>query len=87
MVRSKKRRPHVLKIDVEGHDYEVLMSFMDGNVKLSELPLLIDFEAKSIAKKYPLAVANMERMYVISTLPLSLRRIRADLTFSSADMS
>ena len=37
------------------------MSFMDDTVKLSDLPLLIDFEAKSIAKKYPKAKAMMEK--------------------------
>jgi len=26
--RARRRRPHVLKIDVEGHDYDVLMSFV-----------------------------------------------------------
>jgi len=41
---------------------QVLMSFMDSSVRLSELPLLIDFEAKSIAKKYPKAKARMEEM-------------------------
>ncbi len=37
------------------------MSFMDDTVKVSELPLLIDFEAKSIAKKYPKAKIAMEQ--------------------------
>eukprot|EP01038_Epipyxis_sp_PR26KG_P004821 gene4821-6756_t len=65
--KPRRRRPHVLKIDVEGHDYEVLMSFMSEEVPQSELPLLIDFEAKSIAKKYPAAKARMEsRGYVVS---------------------
>jgi hypothetical protein len=27
--KIRRRRPHVLKIDVEGHDYEVLMSFVN----------------------------------------------------------
>lgn len=54
------RRPHVLKIDVEGHDYEVLMSFMRHDVSVSLLPLIVSFEAKSIAKKYPLAKQRME---------------------------
>lgn len=64
---SRRRRPHVLKIDVEGHDYEVLMSFLKDEIPDSDLPLLIDFEAKSIAKKYPAAVKRMEeRGYVVS---------------------
>ncbi len=54
------RRPHILKIDVEGHDYEVLMGFLRPDTPPEELPLIIDFEAKSIAKKYPEAKARME---------------------------
>lgn len=66
-MKSRRRRPHVLKIDVEGHDYEVLMSFLKPSTPDRELPLLIDFEAKSIAKKYPAAVKTMEeRGYVVS---------------------
>jgi hypothetical protein len=52
----------VLKIDVEGHDYEVLMSFLQPDTPLDQLPLLIDFEAKSIAKKFPMAQAAMESL-------------------------
>jgi hypothetical protein len=62
-VNKRKRRPHVLKIDVEGHDFEVLMSFInDEKGNKAELPLLIDFEAKSIASKYPIAKSRMEEM-------------------------
>jgi hypothetical protein len=56
------RRPHILKIDVEGHDYDVLMGFLRSTTPASELPLIIDFEAKSIAKKYPAAKARMEEL-------------------------
>eukprot|EP01032_Pedospumella_encystans_P014682 gene14682-16844_t len=64
---KKRRRPHVLKIDVEGHDFEVLTGFLRLDTPLEELPLLIDFEAKSIAKKYPLAKERMEQLgYIVS---------------------
>jgi hypothetical protein len=38
--RARRRRPHVLKIDVEGHDYDVLMSFVldDTPVQGTTLP-------------------------------------------------
>eukprot|EP01038_Epipyxis_sp_PR26KG_P004820 gene4820-6755_t len=63
----KKMRAHVLKIDAEGHDYDVLMSFLPDDVPNNELPLLINFEAKSIAEKFPLAKSNMEkRGYIVS---------------------
>lgn len=62
-----KVRPHVLKVDVEGHDYEVLMGFISDDVPPNELPLLISFEAKSITKKFDLLRAQMEkRGYVVS---------------------
>ena len=44
----RKLRPHILKVDVEGHDYDVLMGFLSNDVPKSDLPLLISFEAKSI---------------------------------------
>jgi hypothetical protein len=47
-------------VDVEGHDYEVLMSFMLDDTPVADLPLMIEFEAKSIAEKFPLAKARME---------------------------
>jgi hypothetical protein len=63
----RKRRPHVLKIDVEGHDHEVLMSFINEKVPLSELPLMVMFEAKSVGKFFPNAKARMEKIgYVVS---------------------
>jgi hypothetical protein len=63
----RKRRPHVLKIDVEGHDHEVLMSFVNLNTPAAELPLLIEFEAKSIGKHFPAAKAELEKIgYVVS---------------------
>ena len=63
----RKRRPHVLKIDVEGHDHEVLMSFVNKDTPLMELPLLIEFEAKSIGKHFPAAKEEMEKAgYVVS---------------------
>ena len=63
----RKRRPHVLKIDVEGHDHEVLMSFVNERTPIGELPLLIMFEAKSVGKHFPAAKAEMEKVgYVVS---------------------
>lgn len=59
---ARARRPHVLKIDVEGHDFEVLMGFLTYETPVTELPLIIGFEAKSIAKKYPIAKARMEEL-------------------------
>ena len=44
--RVRRRRPHVLKIDVEGHDYDVLMSFVMDDTPIQDLPLMIEFEAK-----------------------------------------
>ena len=54
-------RPHILKVDVEGHDYDVLSGFLADDVPTTELPLLISFEAKSIAKKFDLLKTQMER--------------------------
>ena len=63
----RKRRPHVLKIDVEGHDHEVLMSFVNEKTPAAELPLMIMFEAKSVGKHFPAAKAEMEKVgYVVS---------------------
>jgi len=63
----RKRRPHVLKIDVEGHDHEVLMSFVNKDTPLMELPLLIQFEAKSIGEHFPAAKEEMQKVgYVVS---------------------
>lgn len=65
--KTKLRRPHILKIDVEGHDYDVLMGFLRHDTPVTELPLIIDFEAKSIAKKFPLAKERMEYLgYAVS---------------------
>lgn len=41
---------------------QVLMGFLRLDTPLDELPLLIDFEAKSIAKKFPLAQERMEQL-------------------------
>jgi hypothetical protein len=38
------------------------MSFLRSDTPPNELPLIIDFEAKSIAKKYPAAAARMEEL-------------------------
>lgn len=88
-VSIKKMRAHILKIDVEGHDFDVsfalpsrllsvgiillisrvlqvLMSFLPDNVPNQELPLLINFEAKSIAEKFPLAKEIMEKRWASS---------------------
>jgi hypothetical protein len=65
---AQKRRPHVLKIDAEGHDYQVLASFLTNDTTNAELPLLINFEAKTMFEKYPLARAVLEkRGYAVST--------------------
>lgn len=63
----RKRRLHILKIDVEGHDYDVLMSFLKDEIGDNDLPLLICFEAKSIGPKYPAAKAHMEKRGYIVT--------------------
>lgn len=42
--RMKKRRPHLLKIDVEGFDYDVIKGFMKNNSLVSDLPLMLMFE-------------------------------------------
>lgn len=56
-------RPHVLKIDAEGHDYEVLMSFVSPDISDAQLPLLIDFEAKSLNENYPKTVELLKSRY------------------------
>lgn len=58
---AKRRRPHILKIDVEGHDFQVLTSFIGEDTSPADLPLLVEFEAKSIASKFPEAKALMEK--------------------------
>ena len=58
-----RRRPHVLKLDVEGHDYEVMMGFLQENTPASELPLLISFEAKSLGDtKFKMAKIRMQAL-------------------------
>ena len=129
--RARRRRPHVLKIDVEGHDYDVLMSFVlddtpvqgaptdtfvllplrclatspinpsyhthprshtsthprihasthprinastnPRNHRRADLPLMIEFEAKSIAQKFP---AARERLQVGSCCLTRLDTLR-----------
>ncbi len=62
-----KRRPHVLKIDAEGFDYQVLSSFLLEDTNNAELPLLINYEAKTMFDNYPLAVQALQRRgYVVS---------------------
>lgn len=55
----RRRRPHILKIDVEGHDFVVLSSFLN-TTNTNELPLLISYEAKSLYEKFDLAVSLLE---------------------------
>jgi len=63
---TPRRRPHILKVDVEGHDKEVIFSFLE-NSKAEELPLLVMFEAKSLGDDYDATVALMSaRGYVVS---------------------
>ena len=52
---SQKKRVHILKIDAEGFDFEVLASFFPKTYVNSDLPLMINFEAKSMKDKYQLA--------------------------------
>lgn len=62
-------RPHVLKVDVEGHDYEVLMGFLHDGIPNTALPLLISFEAKSILKHFDRLKGHLEqRGYAVSHL-------------------
>lgn len=62
-------RPHVLKVDVEGHDYEVLMGFLHDGIPSAALPMLISFEAKSILKDFDRLKGHLEkRGYAVSHL-------------------
>eukprot|EP01031_Cornospumella_fuschlensis_P027018 gene27018-32642_t len=62
-----KIRPHILKVDVEGHDYQVLMSFLNDDMPTFVLPLLISFEAKSISSHYEELRAHLvKRGYIVS---------------------
>ena len=62
-----KRRPHILKIDAEGFDYQVLSSFLMDDTNNAELPLLVNYEAKTMFENYPRAVEALERRgYVVS---------------------
>jgi hypothetical protein len=54
-------RPHILKVDAEGHDYQVLMSFLHDRIPSQGLPLLINFEAKSIVKRYDDLIAHLKK--------------------------
>jgi hypothetical protein len=65
---SVKRRPHVLKIDAEGFDYQVLSSFLQpSDTTNAELPLLVNYEAKSMHENYPKAVQELQRRgYIVS---------------------
>jgi hypothetical protein len=65
-----RMRPHILKVDVEGHDYEVLSGFLADDVPTAELPLLVSFEAKSIKKKFELLKNQMEKRQVCLSLVL-----------------
>ncbi|MBX9697547.1 MAG: FkbM family methyltransferase, partial [Alphaproteobacteria bacterium] len=56
-----RMRPHILKVDVEGHDYQVLSGFIADDTPTAELPLLISFEAKSIVKQFDLLKAQMTK--------------------------
>ena len=61
-------RPHVLKVDVEGHDYDVLMGFLGDNMLQTMLPLMINFEAKSISTKFDLLKQSMIDRYAFLNL-------------------
>ena len=41
---------------------QVLMSFLNFDTPVADLPLIIDFEGKSIAKQYPAAKERMEAL-------------------------
>lgn len=62
--KQRRRRIHVLKIDVEGHDFEVLMGFFQDGTPPGELPLMINFEAKSINKKFDIAKVCFFIIYI-----------------------
>lgn len=67
--KSRMRlRPHVLKVDVEGHDYEVLMGFLHDGLPNLALPLLISFEAKSIMTKMPQLKGHLEKRLVVAVV-------------------
>ena len=50
--KMMRKRVHVLKIDAEGFDYQVLASFLPADIKRVELPVMINFEAKSMKENY-----------------------------------
>jgi hypothetical protein len=50
--KMSRKRVHVLKIDAEGFDYQVLASFLPADIKRVELPVMINFEAKSMKENY-----------------------------------
>ena len=53
-----------LQVDVEGHDFAVLTSFLN-QTSTTSLPLLVAFEAKSLKELYPATVKLLnERGYV-----------------------
>ncbi len=67
-ISMRRRRPHILKIDVEGHDFVVLSSFLN-TTNTNELPLLISYEAKSLHDKFDSAVALLEsKGYAVTPL-------------------
>ena len=46
------RRPHILKIDAEGQEFSIISSLLASATCDSELPLLINFEAKVLGENY-----------------------------------
>ena len=65
--RVRRRRPHVLKIDVEGHDYDVLMSFVMDDTPVQDLPLMIEFEAK----RYPFHPTTLFAIFLTTIFDIS----------------
>ena len=59
------------------------MGFISADTPVNELPLLIEFEAKSIGKKFPAAKANLEaRGYIVTPFGQDgFAMLRGDMLF------
>jgi hypothetical protein len=59
------------------------MSFVQKGTPRSQLPLIIEFEAKSIDKKFPQAKSHMETMYVYPLLLYLLSVLLRNMKFEA----
>ena len=59
------------------------MGFLLDETPVQDLPLLVEFEAKSIAKKYPAAKAHMEKRYIFCFMDITLPPSNVDSCFVS----